>query len=272
MLIVNDADKAVINQTIGTEIATLPLSNVQKYSNSRVFRTMDIAQTQFTMKWIEPVIMSGVVLWRNNFSNSATWHIEIFSDEAMTTLLYDSLVLPAVEQKTLGEIDWLIDPLVASVVDMKLRACDHWFDDISVQAMRITLVDPDNEHGFIDIGRIYAGRALQPRFNFSYGHKSGWKSQTKQKRTSGGSGFAKKKARPRAFSFTLDWLNDSDRPHFYNAIQQTGDDTDWYISMFPGVGGQKERNYAMACMFDDLPEFTADFFNNYKAPFNVGEV
>lgn len=271
MLMVNDADTALITQSIGSEVATLPLSNVQNPSNSRTFRTLDVAQTQLVMTWQEPKLISGVVLNRINISTTGTWRVELFSDVAMTILLQDSLVMQAVEQKSLGELDWLIDPLVSAVVQMKIRACNYWFDDIAVQAVRITIVDADNEYGFIDISRIYAGRALQPSVNFSYGHKAGWISQTQKKRTAGGSVYAKKKARPRKLSFSLKHLNEMDRPHFYNAIQRIGDDTTWYLSMFPGVGGQKEDNYAMACQFENLPEFDAAFYNNYKTDFTVGE-
>lgn len=271
MLMVNDADTATIVQSIGSEVATLPLSNVQNPSNARTFRSVDFAQVQLVMTWQEPVLMSGVVLNRINVSTTGTWRVELFSDIAMTVLLKDSLVMQAVEQKSLGEIDWLIDPLVSAVVEMKIRACNYWFDDVAVQAVRITVVDADNEYGFVDIGRIYAGRALQPSVNFSYGHKAGWISQTQKKRTAGGSVYAKKKARPRKLSFSLKYLNEMDRPHFYNAIQRIGDDTAWYISMFPGLGGQKEDNYAMACMFENLPEFDAAFYNNYKTDFTVGE-
>lgn len=271
MLMVNDADTATITQTIGDEVATLPVTNVQNPSNSRVFRTMDIVQTQLLMTWPTPILMSGIALNRINMSNSGTWHVEVFSDIAMTNLVHDSLIKQVAEQKMLGEVEFFLDNLVPSVVEMKLRACDHWFEDVVTQAVRITLVDVNNEFGFIDISRIYAGIALQPKVNFSYGHKSGWISSTKQRRTNGGSVHAKKRAKPRKLAFALKYLTEMDRPHFYNALQQVGDDTSWYISMFPGVGGQKERHYAMACMFQSLPDIEAAYYNNFKTDFNVGE-
>lgn len=271
MLMVNDADTATLSQTIGTEVATLPLSNVQLPSNSRTFRTMDHAQVQIVMTWASPVLLSGVVLNRINVSDGATWRVEVFSDVAMTSLIHDSLVLQAVEQKSLGELEFLIDPLVSAVVSMKITACDHWFESGIAQAVRITIIDANNSNGFIDVGRIFAGRALQPKVNFSYGHKSGWISQTEKRRTSGGSVHVKKKARPRKLSFSLEYLNEIDRPHFYNAIQRVGDDTAWYISMFPGVGGQKERQYAMSGMFQNLPDIDAVFHNNFSTAFEIGE-
>lgn len=271
MLIVNDGDEAVVAQTIGTAVATLPLANLQLYSNSRVFRSTDIAQVQFTYKWVQPRILSGVSLWRHNMSDTSTWRIELFEDVAMTTLIKDSLVIPAVQQKTLGELEFLIDPLVSSVSDARFQSSDFWFDSCLIGAMRITLVDVDNTIGHIDVTRIYVGRALQPSTNFSYGHSLGWLSSTKKKRTSGGSLYAKKQARPRKIKFDLDWLSEQDRPHFFNAINKVGDDTDWYVSMYPGVGGQKEQHYAFACMFTLLPQFTSNFNNNYQGSYALEE-
>ncbi|OUR62063.1 hypothetical protein A9Q74_06335 [Colwellia sp. 39_35_sub15_T18] len=271
MLMVNDADTAALSLATGSEVATLPLTNVQLPSNSRTFRSLDIAQVQIVMTWQNPVLLSGVALNRINVSDGATWRVEVFSDVAMTTLIHDSLVLQAVQQKNLGELEFLIDPLVSAVVSMKITACDYWFESGIAQAVRITIIDVNNANGFIDIGRIFAGRALQPKINFSYGHKSGWISQTEKRRTAGGSVHAKKKARPRKLSFSLKYLDELDRPHFYNAIQRVGDDTTWYISMFPGVGGQKERQYAMSCMFEILPEIDGAFYNNFKADFTIRE-
>lgn len=271
MLIVNDADEATITQSTGTAVATLPLSNVQLYSNSRVFRTTDINQVVLALTWTEPKVLSGVSLWRHTLSIAGTWRVEVFADIAMTQLLKDSTTLQAVKQKALGEIDWIIDPLVSAVDDNKYQGSDFWFDDVAAQAVRITLIDPTNINGFFDVTRLYVGRALQPNINFSYGHTFGWASKAEKKRTAGGTAFAKKRARPRSLSFDLKWLNEFDRPHFVNAINLTGDDTDWYVSMFPGTGGQKERQYAMACMFTALPDVTADFNNNYQMPYTLEE-
>lgn len=271
MLIVNDGDDATVNQTIGSAVPTLPIENIQLYSNSRIFRSIDIDQVQFTYTWVQPRILSGVSLWRHNMSDTATWRVELFEDVAMTTLIKDSLAIPAIQQKTLGELEFLIDPLVSDVSDSRFQSSDYWFDDCLVGAMRITLIDVDNPKSHIDVSRIYVGRALQPSINFSYGHSLGWLSTTKKKRTSGGTLYAKKKARPRQITFNLDWLSEADRPHFFNAINKTGDDTDWYISMYPEAGGQKEQHYAFACMFTSLPKFTATFNNNYQGSYALEE-
>ncbi len=271
MLIVNDGDEADVNQTIGTAVTTLPLSNLQIYTNSRLFRSNDIAKVQFTYTWIQPRILSGISLWRHNMSDTSTWRVELFEDIAMTKLIIDSLDMPAIQQKALGELEFLIDPLVSDVGEGRFQSSDYWFDDCLISAMRVTLIDPNNTQGHIDVTRIYVGRALQPSINFSYGHSIGWLSTTKKKRTSGGTLYAKKQARPRQVTFTLDWISEQDRPHFFNAINKTGDDTDWYVSMYPEAGGQKEQHYAFACMFTSLPKFTSGFTNNYQGSYALEE-
>jgi hypothetical protein len=271
MLIVNEGDEAVVDQTIGRTLSSLPVTNLQRYSNSRIFRSPDVEHVELTYVWAQPRLLSGVSLWRHNMSDTATWRVELFEDIAMTILLNDSLIMPAVRQKALGELEFLIDPLVSAVSDARFQSSDYWFEDNLVGAMRITLIDVDNSVGHIDVTRIYVGRALQPNVNFSYGHSLGWLSATKKKRTNGGTLYARKQARPRQLTFTLDWLSESDRPHFFNAINKTGDDTDWYVSMYPETGGQKEQHYAFACMFTSLPQFTSTFNNNYQGSYALEE-
>jgi len=271
MLIINDANEAVLSQTVGNEVNTLPLANVKLNSHARTFRSLNHEHVQIVMHWQAPVMLSGLVLDHINASDTATWHVELFDDVGMSVKVYDSLVMPIVEQKTLGELEWLVDPLISKVVKTVTPSCEQWFDDVYASAVRITIKDPLNTDGFIDIRRIFAGRALQPRVNFSFGYKVGWIGQSQQRRTAGGGVHTKRNSRPRTLSFSLNYLTEMDRPYFHNAIQRVGDDVAWYVSMFPGVGGEKERHYAMSCFFIGLPDIEATFHNNFKLNFNVGE-
>jgi len=277
MLIVNDFDDAELSLIAGGEVGSLPLSHLQVYSNSRHYRSTNTNEVQLTLTWQQPRILSGCALRRHNMSSSSTWRIEVFKDTALTDVGYDSNNLwptgkPAIEQKTLGELEWLVDPLVAKAVDAKYQDSDIWFDTQLAHGVRITLNDPDNVPGFIDLSRIYIGRALQPRVNFSYGHTMGWLANpNKKKRSMGGTAFGKKAAKPRELKFALKHLNEQDRPHFVNAINLLDETTDWYVSMFPGAGGQKERHYAMACQFEVLPKFEGNFYNNFLSDYHLVE-
>jgi hypothetical protein len=272
LLMVNDADDASLSLNIGNEISTLPLVNLQTYGNAKLFRCYEVAKVQFTYVWDELRALSGVCLNRHNMSVTGTWRIEIFSDAGMTDLLLDSTAILAVDQKQLGELEFLIDPLVAKAFATRFQSSEYYFDVQLAQAMRITLVDPDNEYGFIDVTRLYAGKALNPQVNFSYGHSLGLTSNAKPKRSAGGGVYVKNKAVTRKSSFNLKYLTDAERSEFFNAVYQVGDHTDWYISMFPTAGGQKQRHYAFACMFTSIPDFTGNFNNNFQGTFAVGEI
>ncbi|RZF83705.1 hypothetical protein EXT46_05275 [Pseudoalteromonas sp. CO325X] len=274
MLILNEADNAELSLANGVELATLPLSNLQRYSNSHSFRSTTLSNLVIAGNLADIQLLTALVLWRHNLSNAATWKLELFDGPHQSgERLYDSGNINVIPQITLNEWNWQTQPIIASSMDSwSTRFTQHWLKEaLFAKSFRITIDDPTNPDGFIDITRLYCGHHFEPTFNFSYGHELGFGTHASSERTDAGSIFSQALPTWRVAQFELSYIDEQDRPRLMNALRHVGLHRDWFISMFPGEGGQKESEYAFACKLTELPPATASHFNRYQMNFNVEE-
>jgi hypothetical protein len=136
---------------------------------------------------------------------------------------------------------------------------------------RLSIVDASARNGVHEFDRIYLGSVIAPAVNFDYGHVHQWFSGAQKERTVGGSNRGNKRQSKRKFKFDLSWISERERPLFSEAVRKTDITDDWFISMFPEAGGQKEIEYAMSCTFTSQPSITGNFYNNYLIPVEVEE-
>ena len=275
MLVKNLWDEATLTVVTGESVPSLPLTNSQTYGRSKTAAITpdENGVSVLCFDCAELTIASGLVLYRHWLSNIAQWRLELFDSPGQAgNCVFDSDLAECTPTKTLGELDWLVDPLVSSVFDnWPHKYSQLWFTPVFFQSGRITLLDTEAREGIHEFDRIYLGQVFTPTFNFSYGHSLQWQSTEKQRKTSAGSVFATKRPQARQLSFNLDYITETERPHLSAAIRSVGLSQDFFISMFPEQGGLKEIEYAMACKFTANPALTGNFYNNYTAPFAVQE-
>jgi hypothetical protein len=275
MLMTNRWDGAQLSVSAGTPIPTLPVTHSQVYGRSKTSGiTPDeegVSVISFNLP--ELTLLNGLVLYRHWLSNGAKWRLELFEGTECTgTKLYDSGLLDAIQTKTLGELNWLVDPLVSSAFDeWPFKFSQLWFGETFALSGRITLQDVDARDGIHEFDRVYLGIAFEPSVNFSYASEFAWQTATQQKLTAAGSVFAVDKPKTRQLAFSLDYVPDIERPHLSAAIQHVGLNRDWFISLYPEDGGTKEIEHAMAAKFTAIPPLSNTFFNNYTAKFVVRE-
>jgi hypothetical protein len=275
MLINNLWDTATLNVPVGTEISTLPITHTQVNENSKTAviapNVTHTSAVTFTMPNF--VLASGLVIYRHWLSNAARWRLELYDGDDQTgNLVYDSGLIDCVETKRFDEIQWFIDPMIASPFDAwPFRFSNLWFEQVFFKSGRLSIVDPTARNGVHEFDRIYLGSVIEPSVNFRYGHSHQWFSGEQKERTVSGSNRGNKRQSKRKFNFDLAYTNERERPLFSEAVRKMGINTDWFISMFPESGGQKEIEYAMSCTFVTQPPVTGDFYNNYLIPISVEE-
>ncbi len=275
MLMKNLWDSASASVTTGDAVSTLPLVHSQRYGRSL---TTGITPNETGLSVIEfnlaeLSLVNGLVLYRHWLSNGAQWRLQLFEDlNCSGTELFDSGLVDAVPTKALGELNWLVDPLVSSAFDnWPFKFSQFWFDDCFAFSGRITLQDTEARDGIHEFDRVYLGRAFQPKVNFNYNSEFAWQQNTQQKQTAAGSVYAVDKPMTRQFSFQLSWIDELERPHISAAIQSAGLHKDWFISLYPQAGGLKEIEHAMSCKLSQLPVLSNPHYNNYTATYAVKE-
>lgn len=272
MLIENDYDDATLTLERGTEAGAMHLANTQLYGNELRFVSTDTDEVVITGNFEIARLLSGFVLYRHNLGSAAKVRLEIFDSLNQSgKTVYDSGKVNTAKQRTFGEWDWRIERLVSSPFDnWEVASTSLWFSEVFGLSFRITLNDPGNDSGELEVTRIYLGRAFTPSFNFSWGQKMQLASGSKQVRTDGASLYTKVRKQYRKIDLKLS-LNDTDRPHFYNALTHVGTHRDFFISLYPGANDQRELEHAFAGKFKGIPSLVHASHNRTTTTIQIEE-
>lgn len=267
----NDADDATLSASPALE-TTLPVANLQDPSRSLVARSTSTATQDIKGTWSAAKMISACAITRHNLTSEGTWRVRLYSDAAWTTQVYDSGNVVAAPAKALGDIEWGVDPLGASM----FTGWDHtfstmWFAAVAAQSFKITLIDAGNPDGYFEASRLFIGRYLEPEINFEWDYGLEWREDTTQERTAGGTLRSDAQEPYRRLTFTLSDLSDSDRPKFTDWARKTGMRTDVFVSLFPEDATQKERDHAMACKMAEPPKYKGRAVNLHGAEFTLEE-
>lgn len=267
----NESDAAVLTAAPAL-VATLPQTNLQDQARERVARTtgltaQDIKGVLPSSKWV-----SALALTRHNLTSVATWRLRLYSDAAWTTLVYDSTAVPAVAAKSLGDLEWGIDPLGASVFTGWAHAFScMWFAPVIARSFIVTLADGANPAGYMEASRLFLGRYLDSLYNFEWGLRLAWEEDTTQERTDGGTLRSDGVEPNRRMSFRLAWLSPTDRPKFLEWARRDGLRNDFFASGHPTYGGALERDHAMSGKLAETPVFAQTRSGDFDGEFVIKE-
>jgi hypothetical protein len=272
----NATDTAVITDGNSNILSSLPQSNLTKSQRSKVVRTSNVSDLILNLNWGgSGKNISGIALIRHNLSSTATWRIQLYDAQNQTgNVLYDSGVISAIPVKSLGDLDWGVDPLGATVFDgwdENNTFSTKWFTQVTALSVRITVADPSNTDGYIQASRLFIGVASTPTINVKYGLQSSWEEDTQQFRSEGGSLRSDSKPQFRSFVLTMDDLNNGERSAFFDNVRVVGKSLDFLVSVFPEFDGTTERDYTMQCKLSSMPRFTNISHDRHSVTFNLVE-
>lgn len=271
LIAINQGDLATVTASPAV-VATLPATNLQLQPRAAVMRTTSTADQDIKLTWPSTRILTSAVMSRHNLSSASTWRLQLYSDAAWTTLIYDSTAVSAVPAKALGDLSWGVDPLGASsFTGWTYAFSSMYFAPVGAQSAKITLSDAANPAGYMEVARLFVGAHIEPRYTGSYGVKLGWKENTTQTRTDGGS-LRSDPAQPyRTLSFNLDWIMPEDRAVLLDAVRCAGKRQDIWITFFPGTGGALERDYSMTAKIVNAPDMGHPSYATYTQQFDLEE-
>ncbi|MBI1621508.1 hypothetical protein [Aquamicrobium zhengzhouense] len=202
--------------------AGLPLDNLKDRLFSRVARSVDAdpANTQFVVDYGRPQRLRILAFVAHNMSLSSRLTIEAAEDEAFTTIFYSAEVdvwtgmLSA--EWNIDELEWENDNFwtgtyTAEDIEGFTAVSTHILPgSISARYWRFKIEDPQNDAGYVQIGRLFMGPAWQPRINYSWGAGLGYEIGTGVETALGGAEFFNVKEPVRVFRFSLDHMRDDE--------------------------------------------------------------
>lgn len=273
MIIDNVGDSATLADANANIVTTLPEENIQNPLRSKVCRTTNLSDMIINIDWASSQHLSGAGIFRHNLQSDGTWRLKLYESANRTgALVYDSGALQAVTPKSLGELDWGVDALGASVFDnWDQRFSTIWFTDVTALSGELTLSNSSNSDGYLELGRFFIGYKFEPVTNVIYGLTQAYEEESIQYRTEGGSLRTDGKAPFRRFTMTLDNLSIKERFKLFDATRRVGKRRDMVISVFPESGAGRERDWTMNCKFTEIPVFENSNYQQYKTSFNVVE-
>lgn len=267
----NDGDAATLSASPAL-VATLPQANLQDVSRAKVARTTSTALQYYSGTWTTPRIISAAAIVRHNLTSAATWRLLLYSDAALTAVVYDSGNVVACPPKALGDIEWGVDALGASLFsDWALAFSSMFFSPTTAQGFIIAVTDAANPAGYFEISRLFMGRYLSADYNFDWGFGLQWIEDTTQQRTDGGTLRSDASEPRRRMSFRLSALSASDRPKALEWARKSGLRLDSFISLFPADATALGRDCAMAGKLTSMPNITGDFVGNFSGDFMMEE-
>lgn len=270
---VNAVDTAALSSS--DFAAGLPVSNLQVEGRARVARTVNATGSKVVLgTFAAASAASACILYRNNLTSEGTWRLELWDNVNQTgTKVYDSGNVLALQALGWGEFGWGMEPWGADVfTGWPVAFSVMWFPSVGARSFRLTLIDPANPEGCIQAKRLVIGQAFEPSQNMSYGLRLQWAENSVQTRTAGNSIRTDPMSAFRQLSGTLGHLPPGERAQFIEIARKVGMRNEIFISVFPEVGGAKERDYSMLGKFTSMPQSSHLRVDGWDAAFTIQEV
>jgi hypothetical protein len=243
MIIENFVDAG---QLVASPYMVPPVEYLQDQSRERVARSTSLATQTIDLTLTQDRLISSCVVYRGNFTSEATWRVRVYDTPAMGSLLYDSGTEYLAAPKPLGDLDWGVDPLGASLFDgWGYTFAALWFPPVLGSFVRITWDDANNPDEYMEASRLFVGAYYEAEGMPVPGLSLEWRDSSRQTRTDGGTLRTEAGAQYRALTVSGALMPETDRVALVSLLKTAGMREDVYVSAFAGEGNARERDYQM---------------------------
>lgn len=236
-------DDATVTGT-GTAVAGFPVTYTQ---NTIRGRSLHISGSSYVIKGTLAGTCSAshLSLYRHTIAAGGTVTLELFSDAAWTSSVYDSTAL---------DIACFTDDSVA--FDFGLGAFyartnvpfGHWFTPTAFQSYAITLAGISSP----EVNRVFLGLGFEFQINPDYGAPLSWVSNADTNRTLGGSLRRNAGEQWRSLTLELNGIREAERQFLMDMMQRHGTSKDFVLSLFPEDGTLMEAAYMLNAVLSSL--------------------
>lgn len=257
--------------TVTATSEALPASNTQRSGRSYVWRSTGVGEQVLTASFPTSRFLNAVVILDYNFSLTASLRFELLIDD---DVVYDSGIRTPGEIKPLGI--WMagVDPWGQSdLSSLPTQQYVVWLPELTLcNKYRITIDDPLNPDGYIQIGRIFSGEYYSPEYNPEYGLTFEWQDFSENVRTESGSLRSIGTGTARLVSFELPRVKQRGIGELTQLMMSVGREKDVYINIYPERGGLLESEHAFAARRRNNYAHTHSFYGNWQTALQYEEV
>lgn len=208
----NAADEGTLDG--GSWLAALPLTGMQDPRPTKRARStnLELTSTLFRIALNTTRAFRALAFGPTNFTSSARYRITAYSDAGFSVQTYDSgwrdigiQAVPSLSLEWENPDFWLgVEPVddpdnagIFVVHDFGLNVeGKYWIFEID---------DQGNGDGYLEIGRLFMGRAYQPSINY-LSNSFGFETNTTMEKALGGTRYYTRRKSARTLSVTFDYL------------------------------------------------------------------
>jgi hypothetical protein len=263
----------------GAEVATLPSSNMLTYGRTPSARWSTPTLVDFRIVYPSAQEIDTVALCFHNLSAAATVNVFLFSDTTFTTQIYQSTPIPAFAPTGFTSV---LNSINIPEFKQFRNTAQYTTRFSTVRSIVVQIADSTNPDGYIDIGRVMAGRSEQ----FAYGDPYGGvnlaiKDMSTSARAGNGSIVTDKGPAYRELQINKQYLTEvpdasgqSDWNKLLEAYIRCGSDKEFFYSQFPsatnsGTGTTEEMYYQGVFKFGAMSAIDRQFYKLSQAPYTL---
>lgn len=226
-------------------------TQLQKMERTETARTTSLASQAITAIWNQQKRFNYLFLRMHNFTVYATLACPTYSDQFLGSLIAANAAAVAFGYTGLARNDVLTDD------DFRLlkNTARYLTLATNVMAMRLTLLDANNQDGFIDLSRIHGGEYYEYAYQIPGGGAPlQFDDLSTQDASDDGSTITDKGPKRRKLTLTSDFFTDTDWNELLAGARHAGKDRDIFVSLNPGAGNFLEVYNQGLFKFQEIPE------------------
>ena len=271
----NRADAATI--TGGSWSGALPVTNLANREVWKVARSTDTlpASTKFNVDIGAHKPLRCFALANHNMSAAATWRVTLGST-AGNDDIYDSGWQNVWKITFDDVVEWESITWWAGVAgDEYLRspyAAMHAAPDIyTARYLTIEVNDAANVDGYVQIGRLFAGGALQPTYNPVYGLQDGMTDLSTTDAAESGAFWGTERRRMRYTSLVLGWVTPTEAQYIQEMQRSLGTIGEVLYIPYPADMGESQR-WGYIGRMSELSPIEYPYYRMRSLPIKLEEI
>lgn len=252
---INRADSATLTASPVAGTST-PVTYLQNDARGYQFAATAAGAQDIKGTWGGTAYAIGCVrLDRTNLADGDTWRIQLYSDAAWTTGVYDSGTIAVFTAGTFAS--W------------SFSVAEKLFTEVAgVKSFKITVTSA----AVFQSSRLFVGTYTNAQYNPKLGLSAGWDGNSTQVRKDGGSLGVNVKSQWRTMSFDMFASTETERAIWNEIGRYAGNTKTVWVSVFPGVGGTQERDYSVMGKFEKSPAQKITQYTQYDFSLTLNEV
>lgn len=241
--------------------ASLPASNLGLEGKTRILRA-GANTTQIKIDWTANQAVGCIALPWVNLSSSATWRVQLFSDQAGTVSVHDSGTISTgiFPQPSLAGMPANANAFVYGCAG----SAAYWLaaQRSDVRCVRIDLTDTSKS--FIDVARVVVGPYWQPQYQVDVGAQIAMVDLSATDRNQSGDARVKRGARFKTLQCDLSMMQAVDRKALWDLVRSHGATAPLFVSVLP-TGAIDSDEQAMLHLYGKFVQPATLSYATYNA-------